>query len=308
MGITFPKIIAYIKKSRRRKLWLLTHFCDCFKNDRKYLEKWWYYYWGYEIDLDNPQTYNEKLQWLKLYDRKDIYTQMVDKVGAKDYVASIIGSEYVIPTIAVYNSVDEIDWASLPNQFVMKCAHDSGGNIICKDKNKLNITAAEKKLRKCLKSDYFMLSREWPYKNVPRRIIVEEYMEDKETAELRDYKFFCFNGEVKAMFVATERQVAGEDVKFDFFDSNYNHLPLRQGHQNAKKLPQKPKNFELMKDLAEQLSADIPEVRIDFYDCNGKVYFGEITFFHFSGMVNFEPEEWDLKFGKWITLPNKTVK
>jgi len=174
---------------------------------------------------------------------------------------------------------------------------------ICKDKAQMDVDAVKKELRRGLKQDYYLTLREWPYKNVPRKIIAEQYMEDEETSELRDYKFFCFNGAPKALFVATDRQTPGEEVKFDFFDMEYQHLNVRQGHPNAKILPQKPKCFDLMADLACKLSKDIPHVRVDFYEVNGKVYFGEMTFFHFSGMVPFEPAEWDEKFGDWLTLP-----
>ena len=153
-----------------------------------------------------------------------------------------------------------------------------------------------------------MAHREWPYKNVKRRIIAEKYMEDSKTAELRDYKFFCFDGVAKALFIATERQKAGEEVKFDFFDMNFNHLDLRQGHPNAAICPDKPLKFDEMRVLAEKLSEGIPQVRVDFYEVDGKVYFGELTFSHFAGMVPFEPEEWDYKLGEWITLPERNFE
>lgn len=254
-------------------------------------------------DLSNPQTYSEKLQWMKLYYHNPLYTKLVDKYEVKDYVAKIIGSEYIIPTIAVWNSVKEINWNELPDQFVLKCTHDSGGLVICKDKSIFNKRKAIKKLTKCLKKNYYYDGFEWPYKNVKPRIIAEQYMEDSKTQELRDYKFFCFDGVVKALFIATERQKEGEDVKFDFFDDDFNHLPFVQGHENAKILPEKPKCFDRMKELASKLSLGLPQVRVDFYEVNGNVYFGEMTFFHHGGWTKFEPEDWDYKFGSWITLP-----
>lgn len=260
-----------------------------------------------KMDIDNPQTFNEKLQWLKLYDRRPEYTMMVDKIEVKKYIAEKIGEEYLIPTLGVWDNAEDIDFDSLPDKFVMKCNHNSGlGMAICKDKSTFDTEKARKELRKGLKQDYYLTGREWPYKNVKRRIIAEQYMEDEKTSELRDYKFFCFNGEVKAMFVATERQKVGEEVKFDFFDENFNHLPIRQGHPNAKVAPEKPEKFEEMKKLASKLSQNIPHVRVDFYEVNGKIYFGEMTFYHFSGMVPFAPEEWDYKLGEWTTLPKKT--
>lgn len=252
---------------------------------------------GYELDLDNPQTFNEKLQWLKLHDRKDIYTTMVDKYEAKKYVADKIGEEYIIPTLGVYNSFDEIDFEKLPEQFVIKCTHNSGGIVICKDKNRFDKTKAKRTIGKSLRKSFYYYHREWPYKNVKPRIIVEKYMEDEEDKELRDYKFFCFDGKCKFMFIATNRHGNG-DTFFDFFDESFE----QNGHPNAPMAPHKPVNFERMKRLAEKMSVGIPQIRVDFYEVNGKIYFGEMTFFHWSGLVKFEPGEWDYKLGKYINL------
>ena len=176
--------------------------------------------------------------------------------------------------------------------------------MICRDKASFDKQCAIYLLNKDLKSDLYVVWREWPYKNVPKRIIAEKYIEpNPETKDLSDYKFFCFDGKVKGLFVATERQNPNEEVKFDFFDADYNHLPFRQGHDHAKIIPPRPQNFELIKQLAEQLSKGIPHVRVDLYDKGDKVLFGEMTFFHFSGLVRFEPEEWDYKFGEWLKLP-----
>ena len=257
---------------------------------------------GKKLNLDNPLTYNEKLQWLKLYDHKPVYTIMVDKVNVKDYVANVIGKEYVIPTISVYDHFDDINFSKLPNRFVIKCSHDSGGLVICKNKKNFDIKSAKEKIEKCLKRDYFYVHREWPYKDVRHKILIEEYLEDKKDKELRDYKFFCFDGIVKLMFVASNRQGAG-DTYFDFFDRQYNHLDIINGHPNAPKIPHKPKLYNKMIELAEKLSKDIPHVRVDFYEVNGKVYFGEMTFFHWSGFVPFEPDDWDKKIGDYIILP-----
>lgn len=257
------------------------------------------------LNLDNPQTYNEKLQWLKLYDRKDIYTTMTDKAAVKNYVTKIIGDEYIIPTLGVFDSFDEIDFDKLPDQFVLKCTHDSGGLVICTDKSKLDKAAAKKKIERCLNKDYYKWGREWPYKNVPRKIIAEKYMVDESGTELKDYKFFCFDGVVKAMFIASDRGNPNEETKFDFFDTEFNHLPFTNGHPNSDKEIKKPESFDEMIRLAEKLSKGIPHARIDFYDVYGKVYFGEITLFHWSGMTPFDPEEWDYTFGSWIDLPKK---
>ena len=257
---------------------------------------------GKNLNLSKPITYNEKLQWIKLYDHNPLYTTLVDKYEVKRYVENIIGADYIIPTLGVWDDFDDIDFSKLPNQFVLKCTHDSGGIVICKDKSKLNLAEAKAKIEKCLKRNFFAFGREWPYKNVKPRIIAEQYMEDSKTKELRDYKFFAFDGVVRALFVATGRQNEGEDVKFDFFDENYNHLPFRQGHENAIELPEKAICFEKMKELASVLSKGLKEVRVDLYEDDGKIYFGEMTFFHHGGWTPFDPDEWDYKFGEWIDL------
>lgn len=282
--------------------------CAPYLSDKLYLKLLFRHRVGHKLNLENPKTYNEKLQWLKLNNINSEYTQMVDKIEAKKYVAAIIGEKYIIPTIGIYNNVDEIDFNKLPEQFVLKCTHDSGGIVVCKDKSKLDIKQAKDKLKKGWGQNYFKYNREYPYRDLTPRIIAEVYMEDEKTTELRDYKFFCFNGEVKALFIASDRMTSGEETKFDFFDAEYNHLPFTNGHPNAKTKPEKPVQFELMKKLAAKLSQNIPQVRIDFYEVNGNVYFGEITFFHWSGMTPFDPIEWDYKFGEWIKLPQQIEK
>lgn len=256
---------------------------------------------GYWPNLDNPQTFNEKIQWLKLNDIHPEYTQMVDKVTAKDYVSSIVGDKYIIPTIGIWDSVDTIDWESLPNQFVVKSTGDSGGVVVCKNKKELDIESAKAKLRKLGGRNYTSLNKEYPYKNVPHRYIAEEYMEDESGYELKDYKIFCFDGVPKFLFVATGRQQ--NDTRFDFFDTDFNHLPFTNGHPNADICPVKPQNFEEMLDVASKLSKNIPHVRVDLYNINGKIYFGELTFFHWSGLVPFEPNKWDRVLGDYINLP-----
>ncbi len=272
-------------------------------DDEKYLKKAFRLSMGRELNLENPKTYNEKLQWLKLYDRKPVYTLMVDKYEAKKVIGEIIGDEYIVPLLGVWDRFEDIDFDALPERFVLKCTHDSGGLVICKDKSKLDKAAAKKRIDHCMKHNFFWGLREWPYKDVKPRIIAEKYMEDSLTGELRDYKFFAFDGAVKALFIASERQSGGE-TKFDFFDADFNHLPFTNGHPNADKAPEKPEHFEKMKELAAKLSVGIPQVRVDFYEADGKIYFGEMTFFHWSGMMPFEPEEWDYKFGEWIKLPD----
>ena len=269
--------------------------------DELYLKLLFKHRVGYKLNLRKPETYNEKLQWLKLYDRRPEYTQMVDKVEAKKYVATIIGEKYIIPTLAVYEKAEDIDFDSLPNQFVLKCTHDSGGIVVCQDKSILDKKMAIKKLSKGLRSNYYYRNREWPYRNVTPRIIAEKYMSD-DNNELNDYKFFCFNGVPEYMFIATDRFNKTEETKFDFYDMDFNHLPFTNGHPNATREIERPQGFEKMQQLAAKLSKGIPQVRVDFYDVNGHIYFGEITFFHWSGMVSFEPIEWDYRFGEKVDL------
>lgn len=295
------RILKYIRDPWKMVMPLSRRGVFNFLSDKAYLKLVFRAKFGRKLDLKNPQTYNEKLQWIKLYDRKDIYTTMVDKHAVKDYVAKIIGEEYIIPTLGIWNSFDEIDFEALPDQFVLKCTHDSGGLIICKDKSTLDKAVAKSKIEKCMTTDYYKHGREWPYKNVPHRIIAEQYMVDESGTELKDYKFFCFNGEVKAMFISTGRGTKNHHD--DFFDSDFNHLPVRKGHPYSEGPFEKPANFEKMKALAATLSQGMAHARVDFYDVCGKIYFGEITLFSGSGLVPFHPEEWDYTFGSWITLP-----
>lgn len=271
--------------------------------DKTYIQLYYFTRFHKFCDLKNPETFNEKLQWLKLYDRKPEYNRLVDKYEVKKIVSDLIGEEYVIRTLGVWDNFDQIDFDSLPERFVLKCTHDSEGVVIVHDKSKFDRAAAKEKLEACLSQNFYYIGREWPYKDVKPRIIAEEYVEDTVTGELRDYKFFCFDGTPRAMFVASDR-VAGE-TKFDYFGTDYSSLGIKQHYPNSEILPEKPVNFEKMKELAEKLSAGIPHVRVDFYEADGKLLFGELTFFHFSGFMPFEPAEWDKTFGDWLTLPEK---
>ena len=249
-------------------------------NDEKYVKLMHLLKTNNKCDLENPKTYNEKLQWLKLHDRKDIYTTMVDKYEAKQYVTNAIGDEYVIPTIGIYDSFEEINFNSLPDQFVIKCTHDSGGTIICRDKSELDLNKVRKRIKKCLKRNYYWSYREWPYKNLKPRIIVEKYLEDSNEGEIRDYKFFCFDGKIGVVLVCTNRQT---DLEETWFDEDFNLLDLREGgHKNRKDLI-KPKNYSKMKSIAKKLSKGIPHVRVDLYDIDGRIYFGELTFYPAGG-------------------------
>lgn len=268
--------------------------------DKSFLKMYYPVMMNEELDLKNPKTFNQKLQWLKLYDRKPEYTTMVDKYAVKKYVADKIGEKYIIPTLGVWDNFDDIDFDSLPNQFVLKCTHDSGGLIICRDKSKLDIAMAKQKINMSLKHDYFYNGREWPYKNVPHRIIAEQYMAD----DLHDYKLFCFDGVPRMTLVCSER-FTKEGLKEDFYDETWSHLNIQRPiHCNAIFPIQRPKQYDLMKNLTTKLSEKMPFSRIDFYEINEKVYFGEITFYQASGFEEFKPEEWDLKLGEWVKLPD----
>ena len=258
------------------------------------------------LDLKNPAAYNDKLQWLKLNYHRPELTMMADKVAVKKYVADRIGSEYVVPLLGVWNHVNEIDWNSLPQQFVLKTNHDGGnfGVVICRDKSRFNVKKAKNRLRASLRRNTFLLGREWPYKNIPRKVFAEEFIRNNSSNDLPDYKFFCFDGNVKLMYIASERQ-SGTGVKIDYFDEFFNHLDLKQSHPNAQTAPRKPDSFDLMKELAEKLSEGFPHVRVDFFEANGKIFFSEFTFFTFGGWAAFHPEEYDYKLGEYITLPPK---
>lgn len=255
------------------------------------------------VDLTNPVTFNEKLQWLKLHDRNPLYTELVDKLAVKDWVADRIGSDRVVPTLGVWERFEDIDLEKLPKRFVLKCTHDSGSAVICRDSRSFDKDAARAKLSRALRRDYSNIGREWPYRNVPRRIICEPYIEGLASGDLPDYKFFCFDGEPKIMFVATGRQTMPEPY-FDFFDMNFRRLDIKNGHPNSPvERFEKPAEFELMKMFAATLSSGIPFVRVDFYDAGGKAMLGEMTFYHHCGLVPFEPACWDERLGSWLKLP-----
>ena len=272
-----------------------------FIRDDQYLRIMYSIRIGHKLDLDNPVTFNEKLQWLKLHDKKPIYTKMVDKYEAKKYVARMIGEEHIIPTLGIYDSFDDIDFDKLPNQFVMKCTHDSGGLVVCRDKSLLNKNAARRKINKCLKSNYYYNNREWPYKNVKPRIIIEKYMSNDEKGALSDYKFFCFNGEPKIILVCTER-FSNNGLRETWFDKSFKRLDFTEGGHSIDLKIKKPKQLTEMLTLSRLLSKKIPFIRVDFYVIDNKVYFGELTFFPASGYEKFDPEEWDAKIGEWIDL------
>lgn len=297
-------LLQYIKKpktlliSALKRLWWIP--------DRIYIQILFYLKMGRKLNLKNPQTFNEKLQWLKLYNRHDEYTIMVDKYEAKKYVASIIGDNYIIPTIGVWNSVDEIDFDILPDKFVLKTTNGGGscGVVICKDKALLDIDKTKKRLNQSLKVNIYRCLKEWPYKNVKPRIIAEQYLEDSD-GELKDYKFTCADGMAHNVMICYDRNVG--DTKFYFFDRDWNLLRLNKRGKNAPSnftLP-KPESLDEMFNVAAKLSEGIPYLRVDLYNINGRVFFGEMTFFPQSGFDNNLLKETDILFGQYIKLPNK---
>lgn len=270
--------------------------------DRLWLSLQFKFHLGYAVDFKNPKTFNEKLQWLKLHDRNPEYTKMVDKIDVKPYVASIIGEEHIIPTLGVYDSVDEIDFDALPDQFVLKCSHDSGGIVICSDKSKLNIEEAKKKLRKSLRGNFYYRGREWFYKNVQPRLIAEEYLVDESGWELKDYKVFVMNGEAKFIevdynrFVSHKLNVYSRDWQFiDFYMTSPNDRSVQ--------IP-KPQKLDLMLEYAEKIAthARATFLRVDFYSVKDRLYVGELTFTPGSGMIDFHPKEYDKILGDMLKL------
>lgn len=300
MKFFHPKKICRIIKEEVIYLYRY-HLNYYFISDKTYLERKYYKIFGRKLNLEDPQAYTEKLQWLKLYDRNQLYPRLADKYEVKKYVSETIGEEYIIPTIGIFDKFDDISFDSLPNQFVIKCTHDSASVVVCRDKESIDWNHIRTKITKALKINYYKSeNRQWAYKNIKPRIIIEKYIEDKDYPDLRDYKFFCFNGQCKALFIASGRNV--NDVRFDFFDRELNLLPFTNGHEHADNV-HKPNNYEKMLTLVEKLSQNIPHVRVDLYEVNNQIYFGEMTFYHWGGMVPFVPDSWDYTFGSWLKLP-----
>ena len=277
-------------------------------SDKRYLRMVYKAKMGRKLCLDNPTTYNEKLQWLKLYDRNPLYTQLADKYEVRKYVAEQIGEEYLIPLLGVWDRFEDIDFNQLPDQFVLKCNHDSGGLVICRDKSDFDIKKARKKINRCLKRNYYWAGREWPYKNIKPKITAEKYMFDEKQKSLIDYKFYCFSGEPKFLYVSTGL----EDhltAKISFFDLDGNKMPFkRHDFAEHEEKVDMPDNFNLMKEIAKACSKNTPFLRVDLYEISGKVYFSELTTTPSSGFVCFHPEEWDAKLGGWLVLPNDPSK
>ena len=298
------KIQRILKSKTWRRRYILSTIIGKKMSDSFYLKIYYKTMTNRDLDINNPKTFNEKLQWLKLYDRNPLYTTLVDKYAVREYIKEKIGEEYLIPLIGgPWKSVDEIPFDTLPNQFVLKTTHDSGGVVICNNKKNFDVNAAKRKLHKSLKNNYYYSGREWPYKNVPPQIIAEKYMVDESGTELKDYKIFNFQGKAKLIQVDYNRFV---DHKRNLYTPEWEYLDVMLQYPNdSQHKIEKPKSLEKMLELAELLSEGIPHVRTDFYSIGEKIYFGEMTFYHGSGFEKFAPPEWDRIVGDWLVLPEK---
>lgn len=271
--------------------------------DKMYLKLLFHAHMGYKLNLEKPKSYNEKLQWLKLYDRKEIYTNLVDKYEVKEIIGNKIGREYIIPTIGVWDTVEEIDFDILPDKFVLKCTHDSGGIIVCKNKNEFDVDEAKRKLKKSLKGSYYHSGREWPYLNIKPRIIAEEYIGDIEKVP-EDYKFYTFNGEIDSVMICKDRDKGYPN--FFFYDMEWNRLVYQNEEPKIDKPIEKPENFDRMIDIVNILSKDFVQIRVDLYNINGKIYFGELTFFNQSGFDTDITYDTDAYWGSKFELPERS--
>lgn len=276
--------------------------------DKAYLKLAFWAKMGYPLNLKSPETFNEKLQWLKLYDRNPLYTTLVDKYAVRQYIAEKIGGEYLIPLVGgPWYSVDDIDFDALPEQFVLKCNHDSGSAVICKDRKHLDIEQTKKRLDRSLKRNYYKSGREWPYKDIKPCIIAEKYMED-ESGELRDYKFYCFDGKARFALITTDRSEPARPTCYTYFDMDFNELPFYNSGPHAREELKRPEKYDEMRRLAERLSQGMPHVRVDLYSVDKQIYAGELTFFDGSGLARYDPPEWDEIIGSWLVLPERGIK
>ena len=293
-------LIKVLKNPRIIALHILNFKISSIIPDRIFLKIKYRIVVGKRLNLSEPVLFNEKLQWLKLYDRNQVYTELVDKFKVRNYIANRIGEKYLIPLIGVYDSYDDIDFDTLPNQFVLKPNHTSGNVYICIDKKQINHDQLRREVNSWLKRNYFRFHREWPYKGVKPRIVCEKYMVDESGLELKDYKIFCFNGIPKMTQVDYSRFV---EHKRNFYDENWNLIPLNYKYpSNTNNRIDKPENFKTILRLASELSQNFPFARVDFYSIDESIYFGEITFYPEAGFGTFNPSTWDLILGDWIDL------
>jgi hypothetical protein len=268
-------------------------------SDEKLLKKLYKKKLGKELNLKNPKTFNEKLQYLKLVQKDEKFSILSDKYRVREYVKEKIGEDYLIPLLWHGENPKDIPWEKLPNKFVIKTNHDSGSAIIVTDKKKIDKKWVEKELKYRLKVNYYLKGREYNYKNIPKKIIIEKLLGEN----INDYKFFCFDGIPKFMFIATDRgNLSKGGTKFDFYDLNMNRIKVKQHYPNSTYKFKIDEDFYKMIELAKKLSQDFKHVRVDFYKINNQIFFGEMTFYHFSGFEKFEPEKYDRIFGEYIKL------
>ena len=271
-----------------------------FLSDESYIRLIYRLRMGKKPDLDNPRTFTEKLQWLKLHDHNPEYTGMADKLAMRTYVEDRIGEGHTVPVLGIWNRFEDIDFDALPDRFVLKTTHDSGSYLICRDKSSFDRKNASKILTRSLKRNYYRTTREWQYKDIEPRIIAEQYMDDGKT-NLTDYKFFCFNG--KPLFMYSEEESSGNPTQA-IADMQYNMMPFSMDDAKADVLPPKPELFDAMASAAEKLSRGLPFLRVDMYCIGNSFYVGELTFYHYGGFIPFNPVEWDLKLGEKLELPD----
>lgn len=259
---------------------------------------------GYRLNLSSPRSFNEKIQWLKLYDRRPEYRQYVDKYAVRDHIRKVVGEEYLIPLLGVWDSVEDIDFALLPNQFVLKTTHDSGGVVICRDKSVFDISAAKQKLNRHMKNDFFNFGREWAYKGIKPRVIAEQLLQHNYGGLPEDFKLMCFNGTVRCSFVCSDRG-SNSGLKVTFYDREWKKLPFIRHYPESPVAIAKPYRYDLMIELSERLARDMPFCRVDCYEVDGKVYIGEMTLYPGCGFEEFDPQQWDNNIGSWLVLPKR---
>lgn len=292
------QLLEYLKSPRAVVIRIVEKSAKLFKDDARYIRLLFRLKNGYCLDLDNPKTFNEKLNWLKLHFRDERMTSLADKYTVKEIVSDIVGMEYVVPSICVLNSVSEMDEESLPDRFVLKCTHDSGSVLICKDKASFDFNNARRIMESKMKNNYYWGLREWPYKNIKPRIIADEFLGNT-GGEILDYKFMCFSGKPVYMYIT----IKAEEIFENYYDMDFNRVDISHGFKRFCPEFQKPESFEKMKSMAASLCGTFPFVRVDFFQIGSRPYFAEFTFFDWGGMMSFKSMEDELALGNLITLP-----
>ncbi len=287
--------IKGIKRILGKNLIALFYRSLFFLSDEAYIRLIYRLRMGKRLNLDNPVTFTEKLQWLKLNDHNPLYTKIADKLAVRDYIKERVGEEHVVPVLGVYSSFDEIDFSSLPSRFVLKTTHDSGSWVICSDKSSFDYSSARKILTRSLKRNYYRTTREWQYRDIEPKIVAEEFLGER----IDDYKFFCFNGEPKFMYIEKETE---EHPSQAIFDMEFCRLPFSMDDDVSLSAFEKPVFFDEMKRIAGVLSSGIPFIRVDMYYIGGRILVGELTFYHYGGYIPFNPPEWDRTIGGYLKI------